>query len=277
MSDEFFVGYLPMPRETARRMKRVAIVVVLLAVAAATALAIATGPFDRATFEYGTEREWQGILEAAPVPVLIARDAGAASPFGALVRYPLVAPGKHGAATLIAGLDGARVTLKAKRILRERTTMLELVPGSIRRFTPALPADGAPMPASKIEDLGHARFEGEIVDSKCFLGVMNPGRLEVHRACAIRCISGGIPPMLFAHDAEGREAQLLLVDAGGNPLGDRVHDLVARPVTIEGRLERRDDLYYLYVNRDILLFPTELRSGRSSAGKSRMSRFTSAE
>jgi hypothetical protein len=54
--------------------------------------------------------------------------------------------------------------------------------------------------------------------------------------------------MLFAHDAQGREAHLLLVDAAGRPLNGRILDRVARPVTLQGRLERRDDLYYLYVS-----------------------------
>jgi hypothetical protein len=238
MSDDFYVGYLAASPATARRMKRVAAALVVLAGAVATALAIATGPFDRATFEYATEREWRGTLEAAPIPVLIAP----------LARYPLVAQGKHGAGPSIAGLEGAAVKLRAKRILREQTTMLEVVPGSIERVTPPpLPPDGSPAPASTIEDLGRATFEGEIVDSKCFLGVMNPGRLEVHRACAIRCIAGGIPPMLFARDEQGRESHLLLVDAAGRPINDRVLDVVGVPVTVEGRLERRDDLHYLYV------------------------------
>jgi hypothetical protein len=247
MSDEFFVGYLGAPPQTARRMKRVAVSLLVLAAAVATALAIATGPFDRATFDYGTETEWRGTIELSPLPVLIANKPGASDgPFSTLERFPLVAQGKHGAEPSLAGLDGAAVRLKATRIARQGTTMLELVPGSIERDERAVPGDGRPAPASQIQDLGRSTFSGEIVDSKCFLGVMNPGRLEVHRACALRCIAGGIPPMLFAHDAEGREAHLLLVDANGQPLNDRVLGSVATPVTIDGRLERRDDLYYLY-------------------------------
>jgi len=262
MSDKFYVGYLEASPETARRMKRIAVGLVVLAGAVAALLAIATGPFDRAAYEYATERAWQGKLEATPVPVLIATTFPiASSPFGTIERFPLVAQGKHGVDALIAGFDGVAVRLKGKRIVRQGTTMLEVVPGTIERFEPSLPADGKPAPASQIEDLGRATFSGEIVDSKCFLGVMNPGRLEVHRACAIRCIAGGIPPMLFAREKDGREAHLLLVDPGGRPLNDRVLGFVARPVTISGRLERRDTLYYLYVG-DILLFPTEIQRGQ---------------
>jgi hypothetical protein len=247
MSDSFYVGYLATPEAMARRLKRLARGLLVLAAVVATALAIATGPFDRATYEFGKERTWRGKLEASPVPVLIATTTPAAgSPFETAERFPLVAQGKHGADAMVAGLDGATVQLKGKRIMRAGTTMLEIVPGTIERYQPSLPADGAPAAALQVEDLGRATFSGEIVDAKCFLGVMNPGRLEVHRACAIRCIAGGVPPLLFVHEEHGREAHLLLVDANGQPLNERVLGLVARPVTIVGRLERRDNLHYLY-------------------------------
>jgi len=51
--------------------------------------------------------------------------------------------------------------------------------------------DDSPLPSTS---LGTQTLVGEIVDSKCFLGVMNPGQLTTHRACAIRCISGGVRP-----------------------------------------------------------------------------------
>jgi hypothetical protein len=249
MSDSFYVGYLDPAPDTVRRMRRIAFGLIVLAGVAATALAIATGPFDRSTYDYGTVREWQGRLELSPIPVVMATTFPVAgSPFGVVQRFPLVAPGKHGADRLVADFGGAWVRLKATRIVRGGTTMLEVVPGSIVRFEPPVPENGRPAPAATIEDLGDVAYSGEIVDSKCFLGVMNPGRLEVHRACAIRCIAGGIPPMLFARESDGREAHLLLVDANGRPLNDRVLGDVARPVTMRGRLERRDDVYYLYVD-----------------------------
>ncbi len=247
MPDTFYVGYLEPTPETTRRLTRWAASLVLLGAVVATALAIATGPFDRATYEYGIEREWQGKLEASPYPLLVTTTRAVTdSPLGVYERLPLVAEGKHGADALIAGLDGATVRLRARRIVRQRTTMLEVVPGTIETFEQSLPANGTPVPASAIEDLGMRTFSGEIVDSKCFLGVMNPGRLEVHRACAIRCIAGGVPPMLFVREHDGREAHLLLVDPSGQPINDRVLGLVGVPVTIEGRLERRDNLHYLY-------------------------------
>jgi len=231
VSDEFYVGYLDAPPEAARRLRRIAAGLVGAAAVVAVALALATGPFDEARFEYDRVSSWSGTIEARPVPVLIA-------PAGE--RFPLVLPGKHGASPVLAAFDGAAVALRGKRIVREGTTMLEVDPSSIVR-------SGEGAPAAVEIDLGPATFEGEIVDSKCFLGVMNPGRLEVHRACARRCIAGGIPPMLFTHDAGGRELRLILVGGDGEPINDRVLDVVATPVTVRGRLGRRGDLHYLYV------------------------------
>ena len=232
MSDDFFVGYLEAPAETRRRLRRIAWTLTALAIVAALVLAWATGPFDHASFEFATLREFQGTVEAQPVPVLIATSGE---------RFPLVLPGKHGAAAAVAPFAGDGVTLRAKRIARGGTTMLEIDPASIARgaFEPA---------ASGSSDGGVTTWTGEIVDSKCFLGVMNPGRLEVHRACALRCISGGIPPMLFAHDANGQEVRLILVDRDGKPAGERVLPFVGRPVTVKGRLEHRARLDYLYVD-----------------------------
>ena len=86
---------------------------------------------------------------------------------------------------------------------------------------------------------------GEIVDSKCFLGVMNPGQLLPHRGCAISCISGGIPPILLVRPKDGPPIYLLLVSGEGRPVNQQVLDLVAEPVQITGDVQRQGDLLIL--------------------------------
>src|SRR4030095_6015081 len=93
--------------------------------------------------------------------------------------------------------------------------------------------------------LGKQTFVGEIVDSKCYLGVMNPGALTPHRACAIRCISGGIPPVLLVRQEDGSATYLLLVSADGKPVNQHVLDIIAEPVEITGEVERQGDLLIL--------------------------------
>src|SRR4030095_4982537 len=90
--------------------------------------------------------------------------------------------------------------------------------------------------------LGKQTFVGEIVDSKCYLGVMNPGALTPHRACAIRCISGGIPPVLLVRQPNGPPLYFLLVSREGKPVNKQVLTLVAEPVSITGEVQRQGDL-----------------------------------
>jgi hypothetical protein len=95
------------------------------------------------------------------------------------------------------------------------------------------------------QNLGKQTFTGEIVDSKCYLGVMNPGQLATHRGCAIRCISGGCPPILVVRRKDGPPAYLLLVSAEGKPVNKQVLDMVAEPIEITGEVERQGELLIL--------------------------------
>src|SRR6266511_5317835 len=95
------------------------------------------------------------------------------------------------------------------------------------------------------ESLGEHTLVGEIVDSKCYLGVMNPGALTPHRACAIRCISGGIPPVLLVRRSNGPALYFLLVSREGQPVNKEVLNLGAEPVEITGEVEREGNLLIL--------------------------------
>jgi hypothetical protein len=147
--------------------------------------------------------------------------------------FLLVAPGKHGLSGAVKGLEGKSVRLKGSLIERGRDRMLEVLPESLRETAP-LPNHAASEPVG----LGPVRLRGEIVDSKCYLGVMNPGNGKVHRDCAARCISGGAPPAFIATDARGETRLLLLVGSDGRALNKEILSFVAEPLEIQGQLVR---------------------------------------
>ncbi|HBY62215.1 MAG TPA: hypothetical protein DEH78_20535 [Solibacterales bacterium] len=178
---------------------------------------VSQSPFAPSRFEFGVFRDYEGDLIEWPYPALIAADGS---------RYLLVAAGKHGAGGLVRGLDGRRVTLRGSLIERGPDRMLE-IESAPRRGVASSPR---PQPV----ELGRFRLTGEIVDSKCFLGVMNPGQGKVHRDCAVRCISGGIPPALFVAGETGAGRLLLLT---GVPVRELL-PIVGQRVTIEGTLLR---------------------------------------
>jgi hypothetical protein len=150
----------------------------------------------------------------------------------------LVYPNKFGFDPAVARrFDQQRVSLRATALYRDGQSMLEVTPGSIVANEPT---DLRPTLPKTIE-LGEHLLQGEIVDSKCFLGAMNPGVLKPHRACAIRCISGGVPPVLLVRDPAGSPVYYLLVGAGNEPINRDVLDFVAEPVEIRGRVQQRGE------------------------------------
>jgi hypothetical protein len=98
------------------------------------------------------------------------------------------------------------------------------------------------LPDLNPESFGRFALVGEIMDSKCFFGVMRPSRGKTHKACASLCIRGGIPPSFWARTKDGREAVLLMTDAAGGPLGEGILPFVADPVRAEGEIVRVGDL-----------------------------------
>lgn len=235
---DFYVGYLGRaPRRLAAFVRRRVVALLLFAAALAAGLAALQAPADPGLFEYGEVRELVGVVRESPWPRLeLERPA---SDGAERSRYPLVLQGKHGAQELVAGLDGARVRLRGTLIWSPLVTLVEVVPGSLERL------EGSTPPVVEMEGLGEVTLTGEIVDSKCILGVMKPGRTKPHRACAARCLEGGIPAMLLVETAAGERQLWLLVDERGGPVGDEVIELVARPVEVTGRARREGDLLIL--------------------------------
>ena len=235
-ADEFYVGYLPQaPPRLARWLRKcvVALFFVVYLVGAALPLLHELRPAAR--FEYGSPVAMAGTLAAHPHPRLLVPRPGRVDGAAAVTSFPLVAPWKHGADELVAAFDGQRVRLEATLAFRDGITVAEVVPGSVR------PEEAAGTTVEAEQALGRRTLVGEIVDSKCFFGVMNPGELKPHRACAVRCLSGGIPPVLCVRDAAGRASYFWLLAADGTALGPELLEFVAEPVAIEGELRRRGE------------------------------------
>jgi hypothetical protein len=240
-SDEFYIGWEAKAAPGIRKTLRKAVVVVLaLALIVPVFLAVSQRLIGASVFEWGSHKSFSGILQTRPYPHLLVPRPGNADGFPRSSAYYLVAPWKFGLKPeTIAPLDGKSVTLKGTLIYRGNQTMIEVQPGSIQMANIA----AAALPQTVA--LCKQTLVGEIVDSKCFLGVMNPGQLTPHRACAIRCISGGVPPVLLVRRNDGPAIYLLLVSAEGKPVNKQVLDKVAEPLEITGEVERQGELLML--------------------------------
>jgi hypothetical protein len=131
----------------------------------------------------------------------------------------------------VAAYVGKSVRLQGRLIYRGDQKMITLPGNSISVRSDAQQNQAAP------KNLGEFDLVGEIVDSKCYLGNMNPGNGKVHRDCAVRCLSGGIPPVFATNDFNGAPALLLLTGPNQKQLPKEAFlDRVAQPTQIHGRV-----------------------------------------
>jgi hypothetical protein len=257
--DEFYIGYEErMPPQIARRVVRA---VLMFGVGAAAGIGVAllaqqTLPASR--FEFGVVQRVAGILRRDPYPFLEVDGR----------RVWLVGLGKFGAAQVVGEtptgsaviVEGSAIQRGDVRMLETATIRSESTPNPFRvgsestsnwsrvglEWTSNRSRVGSESTPNGAQPL--VTLTGQIVDSKCFLGVMNPGEGTVHRDCARRCLSGGIPPMLVVRNGHGREELVVLVSADGGQIGRELGAIAGRPVTVTGRLARDRDQYLLYAD-----------------------------
>jgi hypothetical protein len=241
MEPDFYIGYLPQAPSGLRRfLRRVIVAIGFVAVVLAVVFAVAQTPFANSFFEFGKWRDFEGTLTSEPYPALLVIRPGQAGSNAGISEYLLVAPGKHGADDLIKKFARKDVRLRGQLIYRDENTILEIEPGSIR----PLNADGREN--IPVQDLGSLTLSGEIVDSKCYLGVMNPGNGKVHRDCASRCLSGGIPPLFIEFD-NGKQFLLVAEDGRALPY-NMFKEFIAEPLNIRGDLVQRGDEQLLKID-----------------------------
>jgi len=236
---DFFIGWQSkMAPALARFTRTAAIFLAVLVPATVGGVVWFQHPIDRGRFEFGIENQFEGVLYERPIPRLRVTMAD-----GKVVDHILVGSGKFGPPAVITGAHGHRVRFTGSLIVREPLRMIELnQPNTFAILDPG--AAPAAEPASS--PLGQGRFIGELVDTKCFSGVMRPATGKVHRGCAVRCLSGGVPPGLLVRDAYGDGVVFLLAGPGEEPLRYDVQ-LAGTLVEADGSLELHGDTPFLRV------------------------------
>jgi hypothetical protein len=239
-NDPFYVGYLPLPKSLAPVVK--AFVALGVVAALVFAFVVSTAQGDPGTGHWDTSKvyEIEGHLTVSPYPIIHVPDA--ASPTN--TRAVLLVSGlKFGVEDRTKAMHGKRVRAKGEFITHQGRGMFALLDDE---DAITVVSDDSTAPATK--EFGEHTMVGEICDSKCFLGVMKPGSGKTHRGCAVRCISGGIPPIFVTRDANNDATVYLMVDNEHNAINKAVLPFVAEPVEAQGRLEMQGDLLVYVVD-----------------------------
>lgn len=254
MEKEFYVGYLPKaPKQLGFWLTKLILLLVVVGSIAALIFGTAQENLPPINFEYGTQTTLQGFITKDPFPVLHASSRSGQTEKSIL----LVNFGKYGAQIIVdqwekkagGNLTGMEATIQGTLIYYDGITLMELTneERSLVATQPKESANTEPV----IEDLGRIKLTGEILDSKCYFGVMNPGHGKTHRSCAIRCISGGIPPIFGSNVGKNTPLYTVVVGPDGNVINKELLPIVGKRVTLEGTLQQRGDLKYLLLDKQI--------------------------
>ncbi len=238
-SDEFYIGYASSaPPRLARFVTRAVGVIGVGVTGLALLVAAGHRRLEGGVFEFGHPQTFTGTIVERPYPALKVDGSGDAGPL-----LLLVAPGKHGAESLVAGLDGRHVSLRGTRIVRDGRTMAEAEGRPVPTGAPGIKAAAD----DALRSNESVQLTGEVVDSKCFMGVMVPGDGKTHRDCASLCLRGGIPPALLSISDTGERALVLLAGASGAALGPQLNEFAGDTVVVTGSLHREGEWPVLHV------------------------------
>lgn len=256
-NNDFYIGWMPRaPGRFSNFIKKYLVAVIAFVVVLGAMLALAQKQFGTGTFEFGKLTEIKGIYFNQPVPVI--KVVSKKNIWGqvAYITIPLVGYGKHGADGIISeieqqngvALEKKEVTLRGTLLYNDGKTILQIDRNDRPVVKVGVTAPAELLPQSK--DLGIQKIRGEIVDPKCYFGVMKPGEGKPHRDCAIRCILGGIPPVFHIQNNKGQSNYYLIVGPNGEKVNEAVQDFVAEPVTMEARVVQQDDWIILYTGKE---------------------------
>lgn len=231
--NDFFIGWQKeIPSPFLSVLKRVIYITILLITGLAIILVRYQNQYEGGHFNKYEITEIEGILRSNPLPLLeVTKDSK--------TQYiVLVSPGKFGAEkSLFNNNDSAIydriVSMKGKLISRQGYTLLEVM-----NFNLLNPNHERIKNTNQLIPKGSIQLTGEIADPKCFLGVMRPGYGATHRDCAIRCISGGITPMLYTSHKNGSKEYYLLINPEHPSITEGIIPYVADQVSVCGELSQ---------------------------------------
>lgn len=241
MNEEFYIGWqAETPKGVAKKVKQVLILLAVVVPVFVVLTVVYQRHFSAGNFE-GELVELEGIIDTAPFPMLKIPESGQS--------LLIVSSGKFGGEKILQKLkekfgetpDDVEVKAKGRLIWYDGKALFELEDAELsykkypwREWMPV--------------SLGKVTLRGEIADPKCLLGTMNPGEGIPHRDCAVRCIAGGITPVLKVANAEGEAAYYLLTGPDQTPINQTLLPYVGFGVQVCGEVKTYRDWLTLEVD-----------------------------
>lgn len=248
---DFFIGWLGIiPKSYQSTLLFFVPSLFLLSIVFIVVISKSTNKIRFSSYDYYKTLSFEGELLLKPFPMLRVLEMDK-NRTPKVVLYPLVNEGKFGADESVQAFltqypseQRVFVQLQAKIIERDGQVAMELMnrKDNIKKikYSTSIPA----LVLGKAKD---TILKGQIIDPKCYLGVMNPGEGKPHRSCAINCIKGGIMPA-FVTENDKNIKYYILIGNDGKKVNKDVLFAVAEPIVIKGKIQKIDNWNILYID-----------------------------
>ena len=250
----FYIGWMPSaPSGLAKYLRKTIVMLLPLMLIVTVVLSLIQKKFSTGNFEFGKLTEVKGVYFSEPFPSLKAINGKDIFGNFSYITIPLIGYGKFGAEGALAAIEKEKktslnrkqVTMKGTLLYNDGKLLMQIDANDQFLTGIGTEADSSLLPIT--QELGMQTISGEIIDPKCYFGVMKPGEGKPHKDCAIRCILGGIAPLLKVTDKTGNKNYYLIAGPHGEKMNENVRDFVAEPVLINARVVKYDDWIILYV------------------------------
>lgn len=246
--DEFYIGYLDsVPVRTKRTLRNFVAVALLLLVTISAIFAFTQNTFKNSSFELTTSTKIVGVYHENPYPMIKVQISK-----GSFKNILLLGFGKASANTYlkkvrmeVPKLSGSTLSIEGNLIYYNGKTLLQITDDEKIKFVNKANANSVPKESSVIKNM---QLQGEIIDPKCYFGVMKPGKGKIHRSCAVLCISGGIPPVLATNDDNNISEYYLITNLTGGAINQEILPYVGKPSLITGTVVKIEDWYQLRID-----------------------------
>ena len=246
-NEEFFVSYIEgsLGANTKRTLMIFILAAMLIVVGTALVFGLSQSQFKNSSFELSSVTKITGIYHENPYGMLRVSLAENTHKNVLLVGF-----GKFDAheyfrelTSEVGDLNGKKISIQGNLIYYSGKTLIQITDEKnvslVTDTTFIIPQN---------EVIREMTLQGEVIDPKCYFGVMKPGRGKIHRSCAIRCISGGIPPVFATSDDNNLAQYFLMADTEGKPINKDILPFVGKPAKIVGVVEKNEDWYTLKID-----------------------------
>ncbi|MBC5838854.1 Rieske 2Fe-2S domain-containing protein [Flavobacterium muglaense] len=251
LDTDFFIGWLgKIPNSYQSTLRFFVPSLFIISILLIVIISNSTNKIRFSSYDYYKTLSFEGELLLKPFPMLRVLEMDK-NRNPKVVLYPLVNEGKFGADQSVQAFlsqypneKRVFVQIQAKIIERDGQVAMELMnkKNNIKKIK--FNASITPLVFGKPKD---TIMKGQIIDPKCYLGVMNPGEGKPHRSCAINCIKGGIMPAFITENSQAKN-YYILIGNDGKKVNNAILFAVAEPIEIKGKVQKIDNWNLLYID-----------------------------